>query len=418
MGSISAFRSLCILASVAFLGVSPAAADPGALRAAIERNDLEALREAGASGAPEEQQLAEAVALAWRMDDAEAVPALEAAAAAQKATSLKAAALRELAAVHMRLGNFAASAQAGERANAVEPSSADFAQALTFVSALKDVPPTKAVGKPAGRVPIKRDLAGLPRADISIGGVTLGAILDTGANFSTINETAAARMKLRMLDAAVSVGSSSRDEVASRLGVADRITIGEAVFENVVFIVLPDADLSFANGAYTIDLILGMPVFLQMGQMDMSRANDGEWFTFGGALDFVLVGRSNILMAGLSPLVQGEVQTGETSTDLVLLLDTSAQQTSLESRLTADAPVLLEGAATVTSSRGGAGGVVVSDQTRRIPKLSLEFGGKSIELKDVDVHPDDREDRHGILGHDAFPNGLTIDWDAGIVRLN
>lgn len=409
-------RHLLLPACLAIAAIAPAFADPADLRTAIDRNDLEGIRKAAA--APEEQQLADAVELAWRMDDDKAVPALETAAKAQKHASLKAAALRELAAVHMRLGNFAASANAGERAIAAEPASADFAQAQAFVSALKDVQPTKAVGKPAGRVPIRRDLAGLPRADVAIGGVTLGAILDTGANFSTINETAATRMELRMLDAAVSVGSSSRDAVASRLGVADRLTIGESVFENVVFIVLPDADLSFANGAYTIDLILGMPVFLQMGQIDMRRTADGEWFSFGDAMDYILLTRPNILMSGLSPLAQGLVRAGENEIGIVMLLDTGAQQTSFESRLVTEAPALLEGAATVTSSRGGAGGVVVSDDTRRIPKLDLELGGKSVTLKDVDVHAGDGDGRHGILGHDAFPNGLTVNWETGVVRLN
>lgn len=401
-----------LVASV--LAAAPAHATPQGIREAIASMDIKALRSEAGGGTPAERQLAAGIELAWTSHSAAATVALSTAIDAQTDPSLKAAGLRALMSLHMRRGEFAAAASAGLRASAIEPLDAGEQQALVFIQALVDVPPTRAIGDPSGKAPIKRDLAGLRRADISVGGASVSAILDTGANFSTINTTAAQRLGLRMLDAAVSVGSSSRDAVPSRLGVADRLAIGGAEFSNVVFIVLPDADLSFANGAYTIDAILGMPVFLEMKRIAFSSEDGKEAFAFGKDAAEVGDAPRNLLYAGLSPMVDVSINLNGQKLDLSLLLDSGAQQTSFEGRFIEVAAHLLGDAATVTATRGGAGGTITSDTTRRIPALDLTVAGTTVGLKNVDAHESGRESSLGILGLDVFGGGFVIDWDRGV----
>jgi predicted aspartyl protease len=409
------FRAMIALALAAF-ATATAIADPVRLRAAMERMDIAGMR--AAAETPAERKLVEAVELSWTLRDDEAEAAFPTAIGTQADNVLRAAALWELMSLRARQGEFTAAVSAGETASQIAPATAGQTQALAFMKGLASVVPTRALGDASGSAPITRDLAGLRRADITIGGVTAGTVLDTGANFSTINETLAKRMGLVMLDAAVSVGSSSRDAVASRLGVAERLTIGDATFANVVFIVLPDADLSFANGAYTIDAILGMPVFFEMERIAFATVDGKETFLFGEVAPTVGGAGRNILYNGFSPLIDLGVTVNGAPQRLSLLLDSGAQQTSLSARVAAEHPSLLEGAAIVTTQRGGAGGVVTSDKTRRISSLDAMVGGKPVVLKDLDVHADVEEDRHGILGLDALGGGFTIDWKAGVLVAN
>jgi predicted aspartyl protease len=408
------FRAVAMLALAT--AASSAVADPARLRAAMQLMDIPGMKAAAES--PAERKLAEAVELSWTLRDDEAEAAFPAAIGMQSDTGLRAAALWELMSLRARQGEFTAAVSAGETASQLQPATASQIQALVFMKGLAGVAPTRAVGDPSGAAEIKRDLAGLRRADITIGGVATDAILDTGANFSTINTTMANRMGLLMLDAEVSVGSSSRDAVPSRLGIAERLTIGGAEFANVVFIVLPDADLSFANGAYTIEAILGMPVFFEMKRIAFATVDGKENFLFGDRAPAIRGSDRNILYNGNSPLIDLTVSVKGAPRRLSLLLDSGAQQTSFSARVPAEHPSLLEGAATVTSQRGGAGGVVVSDKTRRIASLDATVGGKPVTLKNIDVHEDQELDRHGILGLDALGGGFTIGWRAGVLVAN
>lgn len=408
------FRVLSVLAVVT--AWATAAADPDRMRAAIERMDLAGLK--AAAETPAERKLADALEQSWTLQDDKAASAFPAAIGAQSDNGLRSAGLWELLSLRARQGEFTAAIAAGEAASQVAPATADQVQTLVFMKGLAGVAPTRALGEASGSAPITRDLAGLRRADITIGGVSAGAILDTGANFSTVNETLARRMGLLMLDAAVSVGSSSRDAVASRLGVAESLTIGGATFANVVFIVLPDADLSFADGAYTIEAILGMPVFFKMGRIAFATVDGKETFLFGDKAPGTDGAGRNILYNGFSPLTDLTTNVNGAPARLALLLDSGAQQTTLSARLAAEYPSMLEGAGTVTTRRGGAGGVVMSDTTRRIASLDAIVGGKSVRLKDVDVHNDREQDRHGILGLDALEQGFVIDWTAGVLVAN
>ena len=414
---VSIVRNSCALAAIAAFTVGGAYASPEGIRAAIETVNLDALRSEAATGTPAERKLAEGIELSWTKQDDAAALALTMAAGMQSDPELRAAALWELMSLYARQGAFMAAVGAGEAASQIDRPTASVQQALDFFRGLSSVGPTRALAKPSGRSEIKRDLAGLMRSDITVGGVSAGAILDTGANFSTITESLAARMGLRMLDANVSVGSSSRDAVASRLGVADRLAIGGVEFSNVVFIVLPDKDLSFANGAYTIDAILGMPVFFEMGRIGFVKVDGRDTFVFGDEAP-AAGGVRNILYNGMAPLTGIGVDVSGKPARLSMLLDSGAQKTSFEGRLLKDYPALAEGAATVTSQRGGAGGTVTSDNTKRIVKLDVVVGGKPTTLSNVDVHDTTSEARHGTLGLDALKGGFVIDWKAGVLAAN
>ena len=100
-------------------------------------------------------------------------------------------------------------------------------------------------------------------------GVLAEFIFDTGANLSTISESQAKKMNLTLFEQNVDVGSSTQIKVQSKLAVADSLYVGDILFENVVFLVMPNEQLSFPDINYKIDGIIGFPIILQLEEVHM-----------------------------------------------------------------------------------------------------------------------------------------------------
>jgi hypothetical protein len=78
-------------------------------------------------------------------------------------------------------------------------------------------------------------------------------------------------MQLKLIDQSVAIASSTQNVVQSKLAVADSLFIGDILFENVVFIVMPDAQLTFPEINYAIKGIIGFPVMDQMGEVHLLK---------------------------------------------------------------------------------------------------------------------------------------------------
>lgn len=120
------------------------------------------------------------------------------------------------------------------------------------------VKPMQVVRETPGSLSITDEKAGLMRASIKIDGHQSGTMLDTGASFSTISASVATRFGIEMFGHRVTVCSSTRRSVAVRLDIAKLLKIGNATIKNVVFIVMPDSELSIPC-RLRIGVIIGLP---------------------------------------------------------------------------------------------------------------------------------------------------------------
>src|SRR5688572_2323293 len=248
-------KSLLLASAAALLLAACATGGPvgPSLTDAIERADAVTLRATLPNASGAEADLARGTLLALERRDDDAVAALTAAAADTRLSAdARSGAWSSVAGIRLRQGRFADAADAFDAAAALAPLDASSEQAHVFSTALRDAPAMRADIGAGGALAITRDLAQLARTDVTVNGVTHDAVLDTGAGYSTISETWAARMGLRVLDATVSVGSATMDNVPARVAIAERLTLGGAEFHDVLFIVFPDEALSFADGAYVI----------------------------------------------------------------------------------------------------------------------------------------------------------------------
>jgi len=412
----------CLILGALGLLCGAARADSARLIAAFQANDLATLQRLSVAAAnPQQRQLAAGAVRALRRQDAAARSTLTAVTRSRARRDVRAAADLALAGIDLRDGRYRACALAIRAASRLAPGlvHAGDRQTLVFAQALAGVPPMRLLQPARGTLAITPDRAGLSRVPVVIDGHAQDALLDTGAQFSTLSASAARRAGIRMLSQPVTVGSSTEQSVATRLGIASRLRIGRAVLANVVFIVLPDAALSFAHGAYTIDAIVGLPVFLALGRIGFVNGASPA-FVYGRARGRTTgaAGNAKLLLSGLEPLVLTHVL--GMVRPLRLKLDTGANATLLDHAALRDAPRLLAHAEGRALRLGGAGGDATDRKALRLPSLTLVISGRHIKLGNVAVTSGGGQSSDGTLGQDVLRQAgrLTLDFHAMTVSMS
>lgn len=414
---------LLALATLSGPAFARAAAPPGiaALVGAIRANDITTLESIARGTAPPEQRaLAHGTVLALRRDDAQAIAALQPMSRAPTDPTLRANALLVLASVYLREGRYRDCYDDIHSALELSPRSVHSGerQAMAFARALRSIPPMQILHAASGSLPFRRDRAGLIRVRVNIGARTQEAVLDTGANFSTISASTAQRAGVRMLPRAVTVGSSTKKSVPTQLGVARRVQIGAEVLSNVVFIVLPDSALTFPHG-YRIPAIIGLPVLMRLERLEFSNSS-APTFSYGvrdGARPEHVDAHSNLLLAGLQPLVLAHVP--GVPEPLRMELDSGANATGFAHNAVADARGLLRHAAQHALRFGGAGGVVTEHKALRLPHVALIIGGRRFTLQHVAVSSHSSVGSDGTIGEDILRQGSrwTLNFNTMTLRI-
>lgn len=147
----------------------------------------------------------------------------------------------------------------------------DLSNDLMLWSALTDIPKQTVVIKDNTSVKITQDKVGLKNLRISNGKDSMNFIFDTGANISTVSMSAAQKMGIKIIPAAIEVGSITGKKVKAKLGVCKKLYVGDIEISHAVFLVFDDNDLSFPQMNYQINGILGFPVIEAMKEIQITR---------------------------------------------------------------------------------------------------------------------------------------------------
>jgi len=388
---------------LALLLAVAAHAAPSPVLTANDANDVVALEAFATSAAsPDERLLAKGSALALRHNDKAAVAILEPLVQGASDKDIHAVAGLALAAVYARQGRYGDSYRASAAAKALgaRPFTLDQEQDMDVVKSLESEKPMAVRHPAAGRLAVTRDKAGLMQVAVSVNGNSVNAIFDTGAGFSTLSESCAKKLGVRILDRPTTVGSSSKDALATRVGVAERFQFGDAVLTNVVFFVLPDSELTFAGGAYKIDAIVGLPVMEALGRVELAKEAGGEVLYYGHKPGARVAG--NLILDGFVPIVLAEAD-GKAA--LRLFLDTGATNTTLNKSAARDYPALTAAAVKDAATFTGAGGTAKDDDAMTLPTLQLTIAGRVFHLAKISMHSKLEPGHHGVIGQDVLKQG-------------
>ncbi|WP_130618763.1 pepsin/retropepsin-like aspartic protease family protein [Dyella amyloliquefaciens] len=309
-------------------------------------------------------------------------------------------------------GDYAKAAQASHAwqtaladAGAKPEQQADALQMATLSEQLSHALAQKVTTYAPQSMTIVHDKVGLPRGGVIINGMAQDAVLDTGANLSVVSLSTARKLKLHMLDGAASVGSSSRQAVATRIGVADHLALAGLELDHVAFLVLDDDQLSMpVPGGYHIDAIVGFPVLRELQRIQ---------FTSDGKLVPSRSTAANV--PGNMRLAGSDLYVDVTLNDLpvAMHLDSGGSHSALSSRFAREHAALFKGLASQKDHVAGAGGA--RDRTSVMwPHVRVHIGDQQVEINGISVSLGDAGNvkEPNVLGGDilrAF-DGWTIDF--------
>lgn len=414
--SLQAWKVLLIM----MVGAPAAVADSGSVRDALSAASAGAfeplMRAIASENDPGHTALLQAREAASRLDEPSALRALERFFQSRASD----AELSKLAyEIHVDAAFAAGEYQSGSLAAArlrdllisAGPSQklSEISQTYSVASYLGDAPAQKLLRLSTGKAfPTWRDKVGLMRTRVAINGIQQDVVLDTGANLSVITRSAAKKLGLHMLEGAASIRSATSNEVATRIGLADRIVIAGSVLANVAFLVLDDAQLEMpVAGGYRIDAIVGFPVFRTLGRIRF------------GQRDFMVETEQlpdpacppNLRAIGSTLFVQTEIN----GIPVPLHLDTGANRSGLSPRFAREQPEVLTGLERGTSQFAGAGGAMMQIDQALWRTIEITIACRTLEVPELAIQITDSQtamnDYYGVLGNDVLKAFQTFTLD-------
>ncbi|MEY8760543.1 aspartyl protease family protein [Chryseobacterium tongliaoense] len=285
----------------------------------------------------------------------------------------------------------------------------DLQNNLKIWSALENEPKQKVIINADTRLKMVKDAANLKNLQIKSGDDEMNFIFDTGANISTVSRSVAQRLKMKIIPADIDVQAVTGATVKADLALCKKMSLGNIVIENAVFLVFEDAALSFPQIKYQINGILGFPVIEALKEVQITR--DDYFFVPRHETKISLP--SNLAINGLSPLIYID---GKHFT-----FDTGATQTILYSTFYTENKAELEKQyQPVSIMMGGAGGTAEHEGF----KIDHTFHilGKSISLKGISVLKKSIHDQtvYGNIGQDVIRQfgKMTLNFDRMFIKFD
>jgi Predicted aspartyl protease len=273
---------------------------------------------------------------------------------------------------------------------------ADARNSAIIWKGLQQVPPQSTVVTADTRIDYRRDVAGLINIPVRFADSTYDFVFDTGANLSVINESYARKTKLKLINVFFKVRAITGLQVKANLAIAPEFRMGDIIIRNAVFMVFPDSALSFAQGRYAINGIIGFPVIEQLQEVHI---NKNAMTVPQTAADRAI---RNFGVDELLPVIS----VGFNTDTLPFTFDTGAQFTMLNAPFYTKYKALVDTAGEAfTMQIGGAGGIT-KIKAFRLPQLHFTVANQPVAIKEVAVKtgsatPKDRL-YYGNLGQDVM----------------
>jgi hypothetical protein len=251
--------------------------------------------------------------------------------------------------------------------------------------------PTTLIKNADSKIKVIKDLAGYNLLCVkSKNDSTVNMIFDTGANVNVVSESTAKKLNLRIIpDAVVYVMGATGTRNASKIAIADQGFIENIEFRNAEFIVFADSLLTFANGRYKINGVIGFPIIMRF-----------ESIRFTDSLIYIpknpdaLASVPNLFIEGDDYIIDVTYK----NSILPFFFDTGNSNTSFYKNMYDIDSMTFKALKDTVFSYSSVGGTL-TQKAKLLPEIKLDCGSKSFVLKDTYITLEEN-----ILNPDLFGN--------------
>ncbi|RYX93105.1 hypothetical protein EON78_06320, partial [bacterium] len=280
-----------------------------------------------------------------------------------------------------------------------ESSRKSLQNAATLFGAFKDVPLMQVIA-PSGNYPIRWDEVNIPRIMLnSSNNQSVEALIDTGANLSTISKSAAKRLGLKVIEGSVQIHDSGGLFTSSGFAYAPSLSIGDIKLSNIPFLILDDQSMIVKKDKsitlkkdYEMEMILGLPVIMKLGRIELHR--DGHMIISKDSSK----SETNLFLDHFELAVRTNLE----NTPIDLMVDTGARSSYLGEGFKALAGKTWDSynPTSSTHTSGGVGGLVTSKITN-LRNVNLKLNQQNLNWKEISFYPNRNVAQgrlHGVIG--------------------
>ncbi|MGH2564174.1 MAG: aspartyl protease family protein, partial [Ginsengibacter sp.] len=284
----------------------------------------------------------------------------------------------------------------------------DIKNDLLIRNALQHTPPQFVSVTENTTIPWTRDAIGIIEIPVKYNTATYSCIFDTRANISSITQTYAKKLGIKMLDVSYEEGSGITGiKFKTGLGIADSLYIGDILLRNVVFQVMPDSILYLAPVHFSLNVIIGFPVISQLREIHIFKNGSMVIPLHQTASEL-----HNFALDGLDPVIS--LLTGNDTLSFNLDLGASTSDFYYAFFEKNKSRIMKEGHLK-TLQYGGAGGLQ-KKQVYMVPDIELYLGNKKVVLDSATVLMQKifpTEKMYGNIGNDFTSqfNELVLNFD-------
>ena len=255
--------------------------------------------------------------------------------------------------------------------------------------------PTTVIKNTDTEIKVIKDLAGYNLLSVKSNNDSIvDMIFDTGANVNVVSESTAKKLNLRIIpNAVVYVMGSTGTRNASKIAIADQGFIENIEFKNAEFIVFPDSLLTFANGRYKINGVIGFPIIMRF-----------ESIRFTDSL--IYIPKNPVAETNVPNLfIKGDdyiIDVTYKNKKLPFFFDTGNSNTSFYKNMYDIDSMNFKALKDTVFSYSGVGGTI-TEKAKLLPEIKLDCGSKSFVLKNTYIALDKNilhPDLYGNIGKD------------------
>ncbi|MEZ4903742.1 MAG: retropepsin-like aspartic protease [Spirosomataceae bacterium] len=249
-------------------------------------------------------------------------------------------------------------------------------------------------------VPFTKDFGDLYNVKVSINKIDTSFVFDTGAGISVISESLAKQLGLKVFENdSIKVSGFTGIGNKTKLAIADSISIGNLKIYNPYFLIFEDQALTFAEGKYKINGIIGFPILKEIGTITITKNK----IQFSNAFKQKTIKNKNLFTEYLHPILylnfNGDM--------LPFCFDTGGNETLFSKTFFDRYKTILEAVSHETSTQkiASAGGEI-SYSSMTMKKIHLKLNTVSVVLKNLEINKEGYhrfgKEYYGNLGKDAL----------------
>ncbi|MFI5202882.1 MAG: retropepsin-like aspartic protease [Flavobacteriales bacterium] len=257
---------------------------------------------------------------------------------------------------------------------------------------------------------VKLDKANLSNLEITQGKKKIDFIFDTGANISTVTQSTAKKLKMKMMQGEIDVTSITGIKIKSGIAVCPEIKLGGIIIKNAVFLVFPDEALAVPQIKFQINGIIGFPIIEALNEVQITQS--GEFIV---PKTQTVYENLNMALDFLTPVIElnGESYSFDSGADETMLYNTYYNKHKNS----------IDGKYEETDYRFGGAGGSITKKGYYIPFNTI-IDGKDVILEKVivfkDKIKDEESDLYGNIGQDLIKKfqKLTLNFELMFIKFD